>query len=146
MTNPKLKAPRTIADAYAADLSPDHERNKLRSLEFIALREYFQCTQKRMAEFLGVTQMTVGKWERQEARVPLMALKLLRLVKSNTINANKLADEIIKLKSAHGFAHTETEGEEKVLDNKIWEQDEFLKEIMDDPEDYEEEGYGNVTE
>lgn len=131
----EAQIPQTLGDRLCAELAPKHRTNAIRALEFIDLRHHFQASQQTMAKHLDVTPATVGKWERQETRIPKVVILYLKLLRSHSVNAGKLAEEIIKIRSAAGFAINDTEGEQKVLDTKVWEQEDFLQDLMADDDD-----------
>ena len=58
----------------------------LRADDVKEIREREKASQAVLANYLGVTTETVGKWERGERKIQGAALKLLSLVKENGLD------------------------------------------------------------
>lgn len=70
------------------------ERKELTGREFRFLRHEINITQQALAALLGVTVLTVGRWEREEGEgVSGPAQRLIRLLYEEKINGNQEISE-----------------------------------------------------
>jgi putative transcriptional regulator len=70
-----------------------YEKKTLTGKEFRFLRHEINLTQQNLASLLGTDIQNVGRWEREEVKIPGPAQAVVRLLYNESINENKAVKE-----------------------------------------------------
>lgn len=64
----------------------DQPHGRLSAQQFRSMRKGMRLSQVQLARLLGVSELTIGRWERKETAIPLAAEVLARTMAAQDIN------------------------------------------------------------
>ena len=71
-------------------------KKKLRGKEFRFLRNELLLSQEFLARLLQVKELTIARWEKEQARIPLTADAAIRLLYQERIGKNQKLSELLR--------------------------------------------------